>query len=256
MVTLRRGCGCESPHRTARTSAGKRRPVRDPETIGFGDRGGHYGRKQRAGAGCVTGRVVGVTYRQLVYWDGTGLLRPSVQKARGRGSRRLYSFEDLVELRVIAKLLAVHISLRTVRKVARYLRQHFTELVRPLAQLSLVTDGKRVLVQTIDSEHLIDATAEGQLVIAFAVAPIVADLKGRVAELQAARHVVVRAGGRPYTAVLTPDLQVGGFTIEVSELPGVVTEADTIPEARRMVSEAIRLWLEASAPVEKRRAAR
>src|SRR6185503_20415676 len=89
----------------------------------------------------VTHRVVGVTYRQLVYWDKTGLIRPSIQKARGRGSRRVYSFEDLVELRVVARLLAVSISLRAVRKVARYLRQHFTEVVRPLAQLSLLTDG-------------------------------------------------------------------------------------------------------------------
>jgi DNA-binding transcriptional MerR regulator len=204
----------------------------------------------------VTRRVVGITYRQLVYWDKTGLIRPSIQKARGRGSRRVYSFEDLVELRVVARLLAVDISLRTVRQVARYLRQHFTEVVRPLAQLALLTDGKRVLVQTTDRKHLIDATAEGQVVITFAVAPIVQDLKERVAELRATRNVAVRVAGREYTAVLTPDLEVGGFSIEVPELPGVVTEADTIPEARRMVSEAVRLWLDASEPAEKRRVAR
>ncbi len=204
----------------------------------------------------VTCRVVGITYRQLVYWDKTGLIRPSIQKARGRGSRRSYSFEDLVELRVIARLLAVKISLRAVRQVARYLRQHFTEVVRPLAQLSLLTNGKRVLVQTTDRKHLMDATAEGQLAIILAVAPIVQDLKDRVAELRATRPLTVRVAGREYTAVLTPDLQVGGYSIEVLELPGVVTEADTISEARKMVSEAVRLWLDASKPVEKRRLAR
>lgn len=204
----------------------------------------------------VTRRIVDITYRQLVYWDKTGLIRPSIQKARGRGSRRLYSFEDLVELRVVARLLAVNISLRAVRKVARYLRQHFTEVIRPLARLSLLTDGKRVLVQTTDRKHLIDATADGQLLITVAVAPIVQDLKERVAELRATRKLKVRIARREYTAVLTPDLEVGGYSIEVPELPGVVTEADTIPEARKMVAEAVSLWLEASDSAEKRRIAR
>jgi DNA-binding transcriptional MerR regulator len=199
----------------------------------------------------VTRRVVGVTYRQLVYWDKTGLIRPSIQKARGRGSRRLYSFEDLVELRVVGRLLAVNISLRSVRKVARYLRQHFSEVVRPLARLSLLTDGKSVLVQTTDQKHVIDATADGQLVITVAVAPIVQNLRERVAELKAPRDLKVRVGGRKYVAVLTPDLEVGGYSIEVPALPGVVTEADTLPEARKMVSEAIRLWLDASESVAK-----
>ena len=54
--------------------------------------------------------------------------------------------------------------------------------------------------------------------------------------------------------MLTPDLEVGGYTIEVPELPGVITEADTIPESRKMVSEAIRLWLDATQSVGKRRA--
>jgi DNA-binding transcriptional MerR regulator len=67
----------------------------------------------------VTRRIVGISYRQLVYWDKTGLLKPAIKQARGRGTRRVYSFEDLVELRVIAGLLTPGISLRTVRKVAR-----------------------------------------------------------------------------------------------------------------------------------------
>lgn len=204
----------------------------------------------------VARRVVGVTYRQLVYWDKTGLIRPSIQKASGRGSRRVYSFEDLVELRVIAQLLSVEISLPTVRSAARYLRQHFSEVVRPLARLSLVTDGRRLLVRATDQKHLIDAATGGQLVITVAVAPIVQDLKQRVAELRATREIVVRVRGRECTAVLTPDLQVGGYSIEVPSMPGVVTEADTIPEARRMVSEAVKLWLDAHESAPKRRATR
>lgn len=204
----------------------------------------------------VTRRVVGISYRQLDYWDKTGLLRPSVQRARGRGSRRIYSFEDLVELRVIANLLAVGIALPAVRKASRYLRVHFADVVRPLARLALQTDGKRVLVQTTDKKHLVDATAEGQVVIAVAVAPIVQNLRSRVEELRAPQKVNVRVRGRSYQAVMTPDLEAGGFTIEVPELSGVITEADSLSDARVMTSEAIELWLDARGQSMKRSAAR
>jgi DNA-binding transcriptional MerR regulator len=192
----------------------------------------------------VARKIVGITYRQLDYWDKTGLIRPSVQRAKGRGSRRLYSFEDLVELRVVAKLLAAGVSLPAVRKATRYLRQHFTDVVRPLARLALQADGKRVLVSTTDGKHLIDATAGGQVVITVAIAPIVKDLRERVTELRTQRAVTVKVRGHAYAAVLTPDLEVGGFTIEVPDLPGLVTEADTLSEARVMVADAVALWLD------------
>jgi len=190
----------------------------------------------------VARRVVGITYRQLDYWDKTGLLRPSIKQARGKGSRRVYAFEDLVELRVIARLVAVGVSLPAVRKAARYVRDHFAHLIRPLARLALVVDDKRILIRTTDQKGLIDATSHGQMVISFAVAPIADDVRGRVMELQTARKIGVRVGKRTFVAVLTPDLAAGGYTIVVPQLPGVVTEADSIPEARRMAADAIRLW--------------
>ena len=68
--------------------------------------------------------------------------------------------------------------------------------------------------------------------------------------LSAPREIKVRLGGTTYTAVLTPDLVAGGYSIGVAELPGVFTEADTVPEARKMVKEAISLWL--AVPAEKK----
>lgn len=201
----------------------------------------------------VARRVVGISYRQLDYWDKTGLLRPSIKQAGGKGSRRVYSFEDLVELRVIANLRKVGVSLRAVRKAARYVRQHFANLVRPLARLALVVDGNNILVRTTDHKHLIDATRDGQMVISFAVAPIAKELRGKVTQLGAPRELKVRAVGRTFLVVLTPDLAAGGYSIEVPELPGVVTEADTLEEARRMVGDAIRLWMSVANEAPRRR---
>ena len=202
-----------------------------------------------------TRRIVGISYRQLDYWDKTGLVRPSVQHARGKGSRRVYSFEDLVELRVVARLLTAGISLPSVRKAARYMREHFADVVRPLARLTLIPEGKGALVRTTDGKHLLDATEGGNVVISCAVAPIVRDLRAKVEELGAARELMVRVRGKIYRAVLTPDLEAGGFTVEVPELPGVITEADTLGEARRMVVDAIRLWLDAAQAASPRRMA-
>jgi DNA-binding transcriptional MerR regulator/predicted RNase H-like HicB family nuclease len=200
----------------------------------------------------VARRVVGISYRQLDYWDKTGLLKPAIAQARGKGSRRIYSFEDLVELKVIAGLLALGISLPTVRKAARYVREHFAVLIRPLARLTLTVDGRRVLVKTSGRKDLIDATAGGQTVISLAVAPIAQELRGKVTELGAPRRLQVRVAGRTFSAILTPDLAAGGFSIEVPALPGVVTEAESIPEARKMVADAIRLWLSATRQVGRR----
>jgi DNA-binding transcriptional MerR regulator/predicted RNase H-like HicB family nuclease len=202
----------------------------------------------------VARRAVGITYRQLDYWDKTGLVRPSIKQARGKGSRRVYSFEDLVELRVIAQLLRIGVPLAAVRRAARYVRQHFAELVRPLARLALVAEGKRILVRATDGKALIDATSGGQVVISFSVAPIAEELRGKVTDLQAPRSMNVRVGRRTFVVVLTPDLSAGGFSIEVPELPGVITEADTIPEARKMAADAIRLWLSIADAAPRRRA--
>lgn len=189
--------------------------------------------------------LTGVTYRQLDYWARTGLVRSSVRQAAGRGSRRVYSFEDLVAFRVVARLLGAGASLQAVRRAVQYLRRHTD---RPLSKLALITDGKRILALTEDPQKMIEATAEGQVVIAIDVAPIVRILKGKVTEIGAPREEHVRVRGRSYRAVLTPDLEAGGYTVEVPELPGCRTEGDDLAEAKRMAKEAIDAWLSVSAP--------
>lgn len=188
-------------------------------------------------------RLTGVSYRNLDYWARTGLVRSSVKSADGRGTRRVYAFEDLVALRLVRKLRQAGIPLQAIRRAVRYLQAHVD---RPLAKIALVADGRRVLARTNDPARMVEATANGQVVISVDVVPIRRQLETSVAELSAVRELAVKVGGRGYRAVLTPDLEVGGFTITVPELPGCITEADTISEARGMVREAIDLWLDAA----------
>jgi predicted RNase H-like HicB family nuclease len=111
-----------------------------------------------------------------------------------------------------------------------------------LAQ-GLVPIGNKILVPTEDPAKMVEATQHGQVIIEIPVKPIVERLEADVTELSAPREVDVRVGGRSYRAVLTPDLEVGGFTVEVPELPGCRTEGDDLAEAKRMTREAIEAWL-------------
>ena len=75
-------------------------------------------------SGTKAASVVGISYRQLDYWARTDLVRPSLVDAAGSGSRRLYSYRDLLELRVIKSLLDAGIKLESVRKAFTYLRDN------------------------------------------------------------------------------------------------------------------------------------
>ena len=108
-----------------------------------------------------TAEIVGITYRQLDYWARTDLVRPSIQTAKGSGSRRRYSYRDLLELKVIKNLLDAGIKLESVREVFSYLRENLGEDV---ASANLVISGTTsVLVRS--GEEIIDLLQNGQGVL-------------------------------------------------------------------------------------------
>lgn len=101
--------------------------------------------------------IVGISYRQLDYWARTDLIRPSAADASGSGTRRRYSYKDLLELKVIKKMLDSGIKLTSVRDVFAYMREHVdTEI----AAAHIVIDGSSVVL--CDGENLIDVLRHGQ----------------------------------------------------------------------------------------------
>lgn len=107
-----------------------------------------------------TAEVVGISYRQLDYWARTDLIRPSLTDASGSGSRRRYSYQDLLELRVIKTLLDAGIKLESVREVFNYLREHVTA---DIASAHLVISGQTVVLA--QGDELIDVVKQGQGVL-------------------------------------------------------------------------------------------
>jgi DNA-binding transcriptional MerR regulator len=99
-----------------------------------------------------TAEIVGITYRQLDYWARTDLIRPTLADAKGSGSRRRYSYRDLLELKVIKSLLDAGIRLESVREAFTYLRNNLGEEVTS-AKL-VISGGSAVLVR--DGDELVD----------------------------------------------------------------------------------------------------
>lgn len=129
-------------------------------------------------------KIVGITYRQLDYWARTDLIRPSVADAAGSGTQRLYSYRDIVELKVIKKLLDAGISLRKARSAGEYLREHLGE---DLSAASLVLDGTgSVLVRSGD--EIVDLVRRGQGVLN------ILPFDGLMEELEAKIHELVSDG--------------------------------------------------------------
>ena len=107
-------------------------------------------------SGTKAASVVGISYRQLDYWARTDLIRPSLTDATGSGSRRTYSYRDLLELRVIKSLLDAGIKLESVRKAFTYLRE---QADTDIATATLVISGNDVLLCA--GEMLIDIVRRG-----------------------------------------------------------------------------------------------
>lgn len=127
-------------------------------------------------------KVVGITYRQLDYWTRTGLVTPSIQDAKGSGTQRLYSFNDLLQLKVIKSLTDAGANLRKVRHAIDYVRSH---LDKDWSRLTLVTDGDGVYACTSDAE-VVDLLRSGQGVLGavVAVGKVREQLAGTLRELR------------------------------------------------------------------------
>ena len=111
-------------------------------------------------SGTRAAQIVGITYRQLDYWARTELVRPSLSDASGSGSRRQYSYADLLELKVIKNLLDAGIKLESVREVFSFLRSHVTT---DIAAAHIVISGGTVLL--CDGDELVDVLRRGQGVL-------------------------------------------------------------------------------------------
>lgn len=135
--------------------------------------------------GPTASKAAGITYRQLDYWARTGLVAPSLRGAEGSGSLRLYSFRDVLVLKVVKRLLDTGVSLQQIRSAVEHLRERGVE---DLAQITLMSDGASVYECT-SADEVIDLVQGGQGVYGIAVGRVWREVEGTLAELPAERLV-------------------------------------------------------------------
>lgn len=137
-------------------------------------------------------KFTGCTPRQLRYWDDIGLVRPSVQRTGGRpGVPRLYSFRDLVALRVVKSLLDGGMSLQRVRRAWDFLNRK-AGLDRQLSEVKLITDGVSIFKIARRSGEILDALRDGQLAFFVAIDDIASSVTADVSQFREDRERFVR----------------------------------------------------------------
>ncbi|MFF3205238.1 MULTISPECIES: MerR family transcriptional regulator [unclassified Streptomyces] len=127
--------------------------------------------------------AAGITYRQLDYWARTGLVEPSVRPAHGSGTQRLYSFRDVVVLKIVKRFLDTGVSLQNIRTAVQHLRERgFSDLER----MTLMSDGATVYECTSPDE--VHALLQGgQGIFGIAVGVVWRDVESALSQLHGER---------------------------------------------------------------------
>jgi DNA-binding transcriptional MerR regulator len=180
--------GRRPPVQAGGRDADPKRPAPPPSTRASASTpatAGRWGRGAQPAAeqgyrGPIVSKLVDISYRQLDYWARTGLVTPSVRAAEGSGSQRLYSFSDLVELRIIKRLLDAGVSLQRIRQVIDYLRKEFKGR---FTDVTLMCDGSKRVYVCHSPDEIVDVFAKGQGVFGIAVGAVWADTEGDIAHL-------------------------------------------------------------------------
>ena len=122
--------------------------------------------------------IVNLSYRQLDYYDRTDIVKPSVNNALGYGSRRMYSFDDLLKLKVMERLLEAGVSLQKIRQAKKYIEE-YTGKENGLLDVTLISDGDTVYACNSDKD-IIDTLKSGQGVFGIALGKVYEDLRGDI----------------------------------------------------------------------------
>lgn len=144
-------------------------------------------------------QLLGLTQRQLGYWTSTHVVEPSESRGSGNGRRLRFSFEDLVRLSVIKRLLDAGMSLQAVRRSIDFLRT-LPDVDEPLSDVYLTSDGTTIYAHQ-GSDQVLDALRGGQMVLALGLDGVMRNLESQIIELQTHKQGrTARRIGRTRTA--------------------------------------------------------
>jgi DNA-binding transcriptional MerR regulator len=188
------------------------------------------------------------------YWARTGLLKPSGREAAGKGSKRRYTFQDLVSLQTISKLREGNCPLQKIRSAVRYLAVHYPDLSQSqtLARLTLLTDGKQVYVLT-DQRQIMEVLTR-QMVWSVPLGKLIIDANKQVEDLPQEWIEEIGVYGKTYHLTIGREPGEEDFTAHCKELPGSLARAGTpnaaVNKAKAQIKDVLAYFSRKSRAVE------
>jgi DNA-binding transcriptional MerR regulator len=183
--------------------------------------------------------LTGATVRKIDHWASTGLLKPSGRDADGKGTRRRFTFRDVVALRAIEQLREKNCPLQQIRATVAYLARHYPGATNAevLARLTLLTDGKRVYLLS-DERQVMDVLTK-QFVWSIPIGRLILDTRARVEDMPTHWVEKVRIRGAVYHLDIVRDEESGWYSAQCRELQGAIEQGRTLTEAKANGSDAI-----------------
>lgn len=189
--------------------------------------------------GLVT-QLVGLSYKQIDHYDRDGIVQPEIQKASGRGSRRLYSRTNLIELMVLKRILDRGVSLAKIRRSLKEARKRYPSSKRPLYDLTFRTDGRSIYIDDTESGTPIDLLNPDQPVIPIAIENIAGRIDHAIEQYEDHRIESVQYKGRSYLVEIVNDTESTGCVARCPGLLGVSVKGANLDEALQRMRERIK----------------
>lgn len=133
-------------------------------------------------------RLVGISYRQIQYWDASGFIQPS---HRRRGRFRFYTFEDLILLRVAQALRMRGMSVQRLRTVIGSLQGLIAKLGPRVREATFMIEDGNILVFT---GEVLMSRRPGPEVFEFRVPELALELEAEPGEAPDDAETVAHSG--------------------------------------------------------------
>lgn len=197
--------------------------------------------------------ITGTTTRMLGHWDRTGLVRPSGKRAHGKGSRRKYTFGDIVAIQTVRRLRSGGCPLQKIRAAVGYIRKHHSQPSDShlLKGLTLVTDGSKVLVVT-DGDQLMEVMSH-QMVWCIPLGHLIMETAKAIGSASLRWTENIRIGRDRFRVTVDRDAGADEYTAYSRELPGFLVRARSPEEVMAKATAAIVAVVEHESSLERRR---
>ena len=126
-------------------------------------------------------KITDISYRQLDHWTTTKLITASVRNIKGSGFHRIYSFNDIVLVKLVKKLRSAGISLQKIRIALKNVNKILGKNSN-ISDVSIFSDGSSIYVLT-DNDQMIDLLKKGQAVFGISLGPVHTETEAEILSL-------------------------------------------------------------------------